>query len=373
MNDCYDDGTLRAFLDGEPTGTPRAALRAHLEACPACRARASALQAEAERTATLLHAPQPDAARALAQVRAATRPRPQTEYIIRRDLMITKHAWRRRLTAAAAVMVALSLLLLPPVQAAANQFLSLFRVQSVVFVPVSRERMEQLEQLDFDQSTLFVAEPEVVTDPGEPQAFATADEAAAAVGFTLAQPALPGTPAQSEYHVQGRSAYRFQVNVESARQLLQLAGVNDISLPDSLGAAPITAEMEPVAMTRYIGADYSVTLVQGRSPTVSLPEGVDLAQLGTAALRLLGMSPSEAAAVSSQVDWSTTFVFPFPADMTGVRQVEVGGVRGLLISSGERGERQRQIYWQQGERFFVLSGAGDFNDASFLALAQSVK
>ena len=74
----------------------------------------------------------------------------------------------------------------------------------------------------------------------------------------------------------------------------ELLGIDDVSLPDALGAAPITVDVPAFVETRYHGANYELTLHQGHSPSVTLPDGVDLAQLGKAALRLLGMDADQA-------------------------------------------------------------------------------
>jgi hypothetical protein len=271
-----------------------------------------------------------------------------------------------------AVVIAIALLALPPVQAAADQLLKIFRVQEVVFVPVSQERMQQLEQLNFDESTLFVTEPERVNTPAEPRTVASAQEAEGLVGYPVAQLAPEGG-VPSEIVVHDRGVYQFQVNVAAARELLQLAGVTNVQLPDALGEAPITADMAPTVITRYQGQGYTVTLAQGRSPQVTVPEGVELSQLGSAMLQLLGTSPDQAQTLSQQIDWSTTFVFPFPADMSGVRPVEVRGTKGLLVSGRSEGERNPHLYWQDGDRFYVLEASGDIREADFLALAESVR
>jgi hypothetical protein len=280
---------------------------------------------------------------------------------------------RRGLSAVAGLVLAIALLALPPVQAAADQLLKVFRVQSVVFVPVDRDRMRELEQLDFDEKTLFVAEPTVVVDPGEPTKVASAAEASALVGFPVAEPNLPDAQLTSGYRVQGQTAMEFQVNVDAARQLLQLAGVTDVTLPDALGSGPIRADVPPSVISSYRGANYELKLVQGTSPAVSVPEGVELSQLGVAMLRLLGTSPDQAAQLSSQIDWSTTFVFPFPADVNGVRTVNVDGITALLATGRDDGRRDTQLYWQRGERFYVLSASGDVGEDVLLGLISSLR
>jgi hypothetical protein len=369
MDHCYDDGVLRAALDGMLPQQEREALQAHVAACPVCAGRLEAIRASAERSAALLAAPDTDVRAALGRMRGAAR----ESGLNRRRPMTINRMGRRGLSAVAGLVLAIALLALPPVQAAADQLLKVFRVQSVVFVPVDRDRMRELEQLDFDEKTLFVAEPTVVVDPGEPTEVASAAEASALVGFPVAEPNLPDAPLTSGYRVQGQTAMEFQVNVDAARQLLQLAGVTDVTLPDALGSGPIRADVPPSVISSYRGANYELKLVQGTSPAVSVPEGVELSQLGVAMLRLLGTSPDQAAQLSSQIDWSTTFVFPFPADVNGVRTVNVDGVTALLATGRDDGRRDTQLYWQRGERFYVLSASGDVGEDVLLGLISSLR
>jgi hypothetical protein len=286
-------------------------------------------------------------------------------------------AWfgaRRSLLAGLATLVVLvSLLALPPVRAAADQLLQIFRVQKVVFVPISQERIEQLKQLNFDGGTLFVDKPKLTNQPAEPRTVASIDEAATAVGFPVAQAtAFPGAPATTEHVVHDRAALQFQVNVEAARQLLALLNVDDVTLPDELGTQPITADVPSFVETRYQGAAYTLNLYQGRSPSVTLPDGVDLPALGKAGLRLLGMDEDQAEAMSQQIDWNSTLIFPFPSDIQDIRHVQIGDAQGLLVGGGQSGNRW-QLYWQNGDRFFILEGTGSISDADIVAAAESVR
>lgn len=291
--------------------------------------------------------------------------------------MKTSHT-RRWLTSVGALVLALGLLAIPPLRAAADQVLQIFRVQTVVFVPVSQERMQQLQSLDFDGKSLFVAEPKITGETSEPRVVASADAASAAVGFSIAEPTnLPGAVTETSYSVTDRTQAEFQVNVEAARKMLQLTGVTDISLPDALGARPIVVDMTPAVLTSYRTSTSKIELMQGIAPQVSLPEGVELRDLGRAALRVLGMAPEQADALASQIDWSSTLVFPFPSDPSTVRQVSINGAPGLLMTSGGRSSRQAQLYWQRGDRFYVLqysaSSRGEDQVAQVIQIAESVR
>lgn len=284
-------------------------------------------------------------------------------------------AAHKRLAATLAVVVVLAgLLALPPVRALADQFLQIFRVQQVVFVPISEERIEQLEDLDFDGASLFVGEPEMINDPGEPQPVDSVAEGEAAVGYDLGEVGTFPTEASSTtVSVSEHATMQFQVNVETSRQLLEMLEIDDVTLPDELGDSPITVDLPPAAMIEYTGDDYTLRLAQGQSPEVALPEGLDLAQLGKAALRLLGMESQQAEAMSQQIDWSSTLLFPFPENIDSIRQVSIGDAQGLLTRNRHDGDSGWQLYWQDGTRFYVLHGEGDIGQEDMVLAAESVQ
>ena len=48
-------------------------------------------------------------------------------------------------------------------------------------------------------------------------------------------------------------------------------------------------------------------------------------------LRLTGMDAAQADALSKQVDWKSTFIFPFPSNTNNIHPVTIGGGQGLLM------------------------------------------
>ena len=389
MTNCYDEGRLRSYLDGELPPLERAELRAHLAGCTACRDQLGRQRTLAARVRSMLPVPPaaPDPGVALARLRAAPEqvmrnvPASQGFYVRRSKFMLSnsfRSGRSRSLLAALAVIVAVvSLLALPPLRAAADELLSIFRVQKLVFVPVSRERLDQLNKLNFDKDTLFVAKP-TAGQSAPPRTVASAEEAAGAVGGAVGQPsAFPSAPLSSEFKVSSPNTMQFQINVAAARQLLELMGIDDVSIPDALGAAPIAVDVPAFVQAHYHGANYDMTLHQGRSPSVTLPDGVDLSQLGKAALRLLGMPAADAEVASRTINWNNTLLFPFPTDTDDIRQVTVGGENALLISGGRRGDQHRQLYWQHGDTFYMLEAGGSLGEvdmiAAMVAAAESIQ
>jgi hypothetical protein len=388
MTNCYDEGRLRAYLDGELPPPERAAHGAHLAGCAACQGQLDRLRASSGRVRSLLLrppvAPEPHAA--LARLRMATdrqpsnlqpfKPSNRQRSIMQSNAFLSGRS--RPLLAGLAVVVAIvSLLALPPLRVAADNLLSIFRVQKLMFVPVSPERIEQLSKLNFDKDTLFLSKPAAdKTDP--PRTVASAAEAASAIGAPVAQPSVfPSPPLSTEFKVSNPAKIQFQVNVAAARQLLSLMAVDDVSLPDALGSAPIAVDVPAFALSTYQGADYDLTLHQGQSPSVTLPDGVDLSQLGKAALRLLGMPSADAEFASRTINWNNTLLFPFPKDTDNIRQVTVGGENALLVSGGRRGDQHWQLYWQRGGTFYMLQASSAMGDvdmvSALVAAAESIQ
>ncbi len=393
MTRCHDEGALRAYLDDALPAEERAALAQHLSGCAACREHLAELRALMARAGALLTPPPaPDPQPSLARLQAMYgRPSvtgvaavegqqapPDTKNKRRISMRNTSaRFWsgsRRPLFAGLAALVAvLSLLIFPPVRAAADGFLQLFRARAVVFVPVDPQRIAQLEQLNFDPQTLFLERP-TVEGQDKPRAVGSTLEAANAAGFAVRQPTLfPTEPTSRKFAVGEPHTAQFRVNVENARQLLELMDVRDVTLPDALGSEPIVADIPAFVEAGYRGSRYELTLLQGRSPTVQLPEGVDLAQLGKAMLRLLGTEPAQAEALSQSIDWENTLLFPFPSQMGNIRQVTVDGTPGLLMGGGNDNQSAWQLYWQRGDEIYMLGSRGNISDLQLIEIAESVR
>lgn len=365
MNQCFDTGQLHSYLDGELTRAERAHMQTHIEGCTHCTTALAALRNQAAEVQALLAPAQaPDLQTALLRMRTTTAipPAPQCMFPPpaepRRSRMFSNSfatgRSRALIATVTALVVVLALLALPPVRAAADNLLSIFRVQKVVFVPIDQARLQQLGDLKLDKSALFVGKP-TAPNSTPPRTVASAEAAAAATGHSVSAPAtLPSAPTSTEYTVQNGGQVRFQINLATARQVLSALDIQDVTLPDQLGAGPIVVDVPTFVSTHYRGTNYDLTLRQSASPQVTLPDGVNLAELGRASLRVLGMTPEQAELMSRQINWSNTLLFPFPSDTNNIRQVTVGSDTGLLVTGGPRGTQHGVIYWQHGDTMYIL-------------------
>ena len=385
MTHHYDDGTLHSYQDGQAPLNQRAEIAAHLEDCDVCQTRLDELSALTHAVAGYL-SHQQGAPNAQPSVEAAfARLRPQLVVMptspSKRQFTLPGIAVRsRRATGfgvAAAVLLALGLVvgLVPGAGAAAAQLLQIFRAQSVIYVSVSPTRVQQLQQLPVDPNTLFLSKPTRIGPAPTQQVAGSLTQASALAGIVAQAPtSFPSAPETAAYMVEGQSAYQLQVNVKTLREALATLGVTDVTIPDALGAQPITIQLPPVVQAQYEGKNYTITLIQGLSPTVTLPDGVNLSDLGRAALEVYGMPPNEASALSRQIDWRSTLVFPFPAGMSTIQQVAVGDAQGMLFRATKNGARDYLIYWQHGSQFYILEATGSgLGVADALSAASSVR
>ena len=315
---------------------------------------------------------------------------------------------RRRLVPAFAGVAAVAVLAfafsLEAVRAAAREFLDLFRVQRFAAVRVDTERLAALQQSGLGLKSLVGGQVEVVVKPVEPVAVTSPEAGAVDAGITARQPAtLPEGIVLAGAAVARPGEYRVRLDAEKLRSLAQIAGADEIEVPDHWTGATIDVAMPPVLVTRYERAapdgetrtaDAGYVLLQARSPEIELPEGVDLATLGRLALRLGGLSAEEALSFSQRIDWRSTLLVPVPVNGADYREVEVNGQRGLMVSaqvppspspegarqvppspspdgSRRRATRRSVLMWSEGGNVYALHGPG--NGWQLVEMAQTLQ
>lgn len=387
-----DAGALRAYLDGELDIPRRQQTADHLATCRVCREQAAALADRSARIQTQFNALTPPPSEApqptnLARARLTTRLN-QTEK--ERDLMRNKLFSRN----ARPVWIGLAIVTLlavafafQPVQAIANSFLGLFRVQQVTIVPISPANFPS----GMEDSVLLeemISNNVQFEGGGETQAVGSAEEAAALAGFA---PRLPAG-ASAELKVQPSGQAAFNVDLALANAVLEELGRTDIQLPPEIDGAQIRVDI-PAAVIASFGdcPDFEFDpdkpdqsrapsrpspdcygLVQMPSPTIEAPEGLDIRQIGESMLQLMGMSPEEAASFSANVDWTTTLVVPIPVDEAEYRDVVVDGVQGTFIQNqGQRYPRAYMLIWVKDGMIYALSGSG--NEARAVEAANTLQ
>lgn len=324
----------------------------------------------------------------LKQYRQAPRPEfaRQLQAKLEGDTMKTKPKTLQRrlvryspaLIAAALVVAAVLVISLPPARALAQDFLNLFRVQRFATISIDPQRMQELKNLNLDPEKLLSRNSANVMEPKKPVKVASVQKAGERAGFTVAVPATVPNGATLQVMVQDAGSGEFTADTAQLNELLTMVGVTDTRMPEQLNGAKIKVTKPAAVMLNYKSQDGKFSIIQSPSPQVELPAGVEMKQLGEIALRVLGLSPTEARDFAANVDWNTTFLIPIPADAGEVRQVQVNGAEGLMLVSNGAGQNMRGarngdtvILWAKDGMVYGLSGKG--SALNLLEIANSVQ
>jgi hypothetical protein len=270
----------------------------------------------------------------------------------------THREWpRRALVAAAAVVLVAVVIAVPGVRASVSQFLALFRVVHFVPVAVDTNRLDRLEAQHLEIGALIGEHVQVVQAPGLPVHVPSLDQAAAAAGMTLALPQwLPDNTRVIETTVVSERAVRITADAARLQQVMQVLGIDDLTVPDGLHGQVVNVRVPPVVMIRYESGNRRTRLFQARAPEVTLPQSVDVRALGEIGLRILGLPAGEARQFARAIDWNSTLIFPVPPTARSFRQVNINGRLGVHIEHQPPGESPTHVVlWSTGDRVFALA------------------
>jgi hypothetical protein len=290
---------------------------------------------------------------------------------------------RRWFAAAASIAIVGLAFTLPPVQAAAEAFLNLFRVKQFTGVQFDPERLQSLNSSGISPEAIF-GKIEPLTTLQESVSYATAADAGAAAGIRVLTPAwVPQGFEPSGIMASPEHAARLTINVAGLQAVLDTLGLADVELPENLDGQTATVRVPPIVTQSYVNRDIvtqagatierSVHVVQAQSPDVAFPSGVDLSKLAYAGLRVLGMSRDEAYRMSVTIDWRTTLIVPVPTKALSYRPINVAGNEGLLIEGVAADEKLPGgiLMWSSGGLTFAVAGA--VGGAELLEIAQTLQ
>jgi hypothetical protein len=191
--------------------------------------------------------------------------------------------------------------------------------------------------------------------------------------------------------VEGAGSVRFKADVARLQSLVDTLGVKDVQIPAQLDGQTITVDKPATVMMNYALAVNGevptntkyVIIIQAHNPQITLPDGVNMAQLGEIGLRLAGMTADEAQRFAQTIDWSSTMLVPVPANASSFREVTVRGVTGLLVTTSnadvtrdtDQGtytpSNESILLWAEGDMVYAITGSG--NNVQLADLANSMK
>ena len=324
--------------------------------------------------------PRPEFARALRQKLRAQEEEPVSPP--------QKAPWRLATAGLATAACVAVLLAIPSVRATAQQFLDIFRVQRVAAVPTDFQRLDRLSQA-IDMKAFLGDQMQVLIDPGPSQALDNFEAAQGVTGLTLRKPSMaPGGVTGPDVRLRGEGLFKITADMSKVENVLDALALDDVAVPWEANGAVFTVKSSPVVDLVYhrdagsCEGECEIVFTQTKSPEVELPPGVDLAKLGEVALRIQGLSATEARQFAKTLDWSSTLVVPVPIVGSEYREVDVDGTKGVLVTYSRNPRRKgaaasasaarlSALVWTSGGTVYRLRGRATGRD--LLQMAASIK
>lgn len=389
---CADTGFIQAFLDGECSSKESKQFLLHLEYCETCRTRLDELSALDSWTGEKMEHAFSETSDVKVNTEAAWQRFSQsiektTDTYVQERQMITNRATIRRswnqmnkqtkrwVTGASAAAVLAVSLSFPQVQAAANDFLSIFRMDKVEFVKVTQEDMQELEQWIANGN---VGEMElngigkIWIDENDQEKleqrnqYYNSKEAAVKAGVKL--PALPKDVTVDSVDVNSPYTMHMEINADRANKLLGQLQV-EARFDEKLSGKRFSLKIPQMQNVRMAAGKESYGYAVMDAPELSAPEGVDLAQLRETILALPFIPDQVKKQMISIEDWQHTLPVPYMADgESKMKEVKVNGQNGMLIT----GKYNSHLMWQQDGQIHMLEGS-EKNADGLLDFANQLK
>jgi hypothetical protein len=336
----------------------------------------------------------PETAELMRMLDAGSKTDPESAWA-RVELHHPKMRIRPSYVAAAAIIAALiSVFSFAPVRAFASNFLALFRVQQINVVRIDPANLQAARERlfhDGDSPRLdqFFSDSLHIVHHGEPAKFTNFTDASRTAGFGLHYPAsFDGLPAQ--YVVQPATDITFKIDLDQIHEILSDAGRPDIQFPEDIDGETVQLSV-PRSVVGFYGKcpevnfdkesdqnhrrrDYDdcKMLTQMPVPTLAAPAGFDMRRIGEAFLQLAGLNAQDAARISAQVDWASTFVLPIPVD-PGINysEVDLDGAKGnlILFQKNPEDKSSYNLVWIRDGVLYCLMGKGSRDEAIEIASA----
>jgi hypothetical protein len=383
---CRDTGFMQAFLDGECGREEGQAFAEHLESCGQCRQRLDELmELESWSRAAIEQGVLCRGENVPVDTEAAWKSfqrrllRGEAHNLLDQKVVhaiSTKRGWRNMnrkvkhwVAGASAAVILLGALSFPEVQAAANQFLSIFRIDKVEFVKLTEDDLRSVEQwLSSDQAGEMdlkgIGKLWVEEGNRDHQYYESAEKAAKA-GHRI--PAVPDSVKVEGVSVSPHFTLHLKLDTEKANRLLR----------QMKSEARFDEELNGKQFSLTVPKGYDLQLNDGETtysyrvfetPKVTAPEGVDLERLRATILTLPFIPENVRQQLADIDDWQHTLPMPYlDRETTQVREVSINGAKGVL----HKDKYFTRVIWQKDGHMYMLDTSAIDPDR-LLALAKQL-
>ncbi len=383
---CLSDGDLRALVDDAVPGSVRSEWTRHVDLCAECQQRMAIIAEDAGAVAAYLHSirlPMDtiDENEALKRVHSRRVAREPASALLKGDSLMNRLSGvgrRGAIAGVAVVALMVAIIAAVPFSSLAEDMLTRFRVQqfSAITIPMDLFQHDAQASGSSDGTmNAFVAAQ--LSELGKLNTTLNRNSLNKAASMTEAQAHLDNSlqvPAnlasfdgvQPTVYLTDAGTVTYDLNVQKARDLFQLGGIDTAPLPDpaTMPTAKISLDVPAGAALDYVSNGKHLVVAQMESPTLSIPSSIDMSMVRDELLALGVLPPDTVTQLRAINDWEHTLIIPVPSGATS-SNVTVQGSPGLLITS----DQGSAVLWQKNG---VLHAVGSDSNVDVMSIASSL-
>lgn len=251
-------------------------------------------------------------------------------------------------------------LLLSPVRSVAVGALDSFRVKRFAVITVDPSKLPFAQAARVHHGAGLTPNPDIFGDyngplkPQKPVEVGTLEAAAKRTGESLADAGgtISGRKLSAVYVGQAAQA-SYTFDLAKMRAAVQRSGVKSVTVPAQLDGKTFTLQVPQGVFVRYGTGKDSVVFAQGNSPTLRIPDGVNMEYIRQDILSIPGLPPDLASQLQQVKDWEHTLIIPLPPGGSS-KDVKVDGAPGVQIS--DRTGEYNAVLWQRNGRLYAVGG-----------------
>ncbi|MFC4077542.1 anti-sigma factor family protein [Salinithrix halophila] len=368
---CKDEGLLQAYIDGELARNERKEMAMHIEQCSDCQSKLNQMKESEDWIRIVMeesfsHPSQPvridpEDAWARFQQRLADDgeyEKPEKNKGItpmKRGWDHMKKSTKRWISGVAAAGVLLGAFSIPQVQAAASEWLSVFRLSQVEYVKVTEQDLQKTQDwLDNQQvgSLDLKGLGKVRTEGNKKDQIQSFDNYSQAEKAGHSLPKLPKGYESEEVAVHLPYTIHFQLNTKNINKLMKTMETG-VQLDENLNGKSFNVTIPKYVALRLTDKDSSdsIEYMEGDAPEIKVEKGVDVDQLRKTLLSL-PFVPENIKTQLMAMDWQKTLPIPvFEEQGKKVREVNIDGEKGIIQKDGW----MSTLLWQKDGKIRVLS------------------
>lgn len=362
---CFDEGTLQSYIDKELDEGTKLSIEDHLKYCGKCQDKLNELKKLNNFTDKAFEISPINTDEAWKSLNKRINKERGVFYMIKK--------YKKFIASAAAVIVIVASITLPPVQKVEAQILSLFRLSNFKTVTVTPDDINSIRDKFYETGNKNIdlkqyGDIKVIGDMGATKDFKKNNltNIKSYVGFDFKVPKeTNGYKMSDSIYVQKGQTIEFNLNVNNINKLIKTFGGEKV-LPKDLNGKTfkvIIGDTVNISSSNKNGTNvsknvsYSVDIM--KTPEIIVPSGVNIDEVRDAVLNMPFLPDDIKRQLSSIKDWKNTLPIPV-SNKDNVKEVSINGNKGVLVSRNFEGSNALKVYsnlvFSDNGIMYVMSG-----------------